>query len=88
VSLQKIRPVFASIRFLNSAVFYGVRLLASRPTPNLEDQGVFLCLGSTFDLSGMGGPTSSYATAGIVLRVTESHKLPHHYKVETPSGEV
>ena len=43
-----------------------------------------------FDLSGMGGPTSSYATAGIALRVTESHKPPtphHHYKVETPSGE-
>jgi len=40
-----------------------------------------------FDLSGMGGPTSSYATAGIALRITESHKTPHHYKVETPSGE-
>jgi hypothetical protein len=25
-----------------------------------------------FDLSGMGNPTSSYATAGIALRVTES----------------
>jgi hypothetical protein len=24
--------------------FYGVRLLASRPTPNLEDQGIPLCL--------------------------------------------
>jgi hypothetical protein len=38
-----------------------------------------------FDLSGMGGPTSSYATAGIALRVIWPHK-PHHYvKVETPS---
>jgi hypothetical protein len=27
--------------------FYGVRLLASRPTPNLEDQGVPLCLAPT-----------------------------------------
>ena len=44
----RLQPVFASIRFLNSAVFSGVRLLASRPTPNLEDQGVSLCLGSTF----------------------------------------
>ena len=36
----------------------------------------------------MGGPASSYATAGIALRVTESHKPPpHHYKVETPSGQ-
>jgi len=29
-----------------------------------------------FDLSGMAGPTNSYATAGIALRVTESHKPP------------
>ena len=29
-----------------------------------------------FDLSGKRGPTSSYATAGIALRVTESHKPP------------
>jgi len=41
-----------------------------------------------FDLSGMGGPTSSYATTGIAIRVTESHKPPHHYKVETPFGGV
>jgi hypothetical protein len=34
----------------------------------------------------MGDPTSSYATAGIALRVAESHKPPHHCKVETPSG--
>jgi hypothetical protein len=39
-----------------------------------------------FDLSGMGGSTSSYATAGIALRVIWPCK-PHHYvKVETPSG--
>jgi len=40
-----------------------------------------------FDLSGLGDPTSSYATAGIALRVAEARKLPHHVKVETPSGE-
>jgi hypothetical protein len=40
-----------------------------------------------FDLSGLGGPTSSYATAGIALRVTEACELPHHVKVETPPGE-
>jgi hypothetical protein len=39
-----------------------------------------------FDLSSLGGPTSSYATAGIALRVIWPHK-PHHYiKVETPWG--
>jgi len=40
-----------------------------------------------FDLSGLGAPAGSYATAGIVLGVTEALKLPHHIKVETPSGE-
>jgi hypothetical protein len=40
-----------------------------------------------FDLSGLGGPTGSYATAGIALQVMEARKLPHHFKVETPSGE-
>jgi len=40
-----------------------------------------------FDLSGLGVPASSYATAGIALGVTEALKLPHHIKVETPSGE-
>jgi hypothetical protein len=33
----------------------------------------------------MGDPTSSYATAGIALRVSEAHKPHHHDKVETPS---
>ena len=40
-----------------------------------------------FDLSGLGVPAGSYATAGIALGVTEALKLPHHVKVETPSGE-
>ena len=40
----------------------------------------------TFDLSGLGDPASSYATAGLALRIIWPHK-PHHYvKVETPSG--
>jgi hypothetical protein len=38
-----------------------------------------------FDLSGLGDPASSYATAGIALRVAEALKLPHHVKVETAS---
>jgi hypothetical protein len=40
-----------------------------------------------FDLSGLGDSTSSYATAGIALRVAEARKIPHHNMVETPSGE-
>jgi hypothetical protein len=37
------------------------------------------------DLAGMGDPTSSYATAGIALRVSGALKIHHHDKVETPS---
>jgi hypothetical protein len=36
------------------------------------------------DLSGMGASTSSYATAGIALRVSGALKPHHHDKVETP----
>jgi hypothetical protein len=33
----------------------------------------------------MGAPTSSYATAGIALRVSGELKPHHHDKVQTPS---
>jgi hypothetical protein len=62
--------------------FYGVKLLVSRPTPNLEDQGALFVWLLPFDLSGMGVPTSSYATAGISLRVSGVLKPHHHDKVE------
>jgi hypothetical protein len=39
----------------------------------------------TLDLSGMVGPTSSYATAGIDLGVSGELKPHHHDKVEIPS---
>jgi hypothetical protein len=41
----------------------------------------------TFDLSGIGDPTSSYATAGIALRTIGTRK-PHHYiKVGITAGK-
>jgi hypothetical protein len=50
-------------------------------TPTPEGQGSLLCLTLTFNLSDMqGGPTSSYATAGIALRVSYTHKPPHRGK--------
>jgi hypothetical protein len=36
------------------------------------------------DLTGKGGPTSSYATAGIALRVSGALKPHLHDKVEIP----
>jgi hypothetical protein len=40
----------------------------------------------TFDLSGMGGPTGSYATANIVLRIIWPRKSHHYVKTLMPSG--
>jgi hypothetical protein len=40
------------------------------------------------ELSGMGDTSSSYATAGIAIRVSgalKPHHHHHHDKVETPS---
>jgi hypothetical protein len=38
------------------------------------------------DLSGVGDPAGSNATAGLALRVTGTHKTLHHDKVEIPPG--
>jgi len=41
------------------------------------------------DLSGVGDPAGSNATAGLALRVTGTHKPLHHDKVEIPPrGEI
>jgi hypothetical protein len=76
ISDQSIRGCLVS----EQSSFYGVRLLASRPTPNLENQGIL-----PLDLSGMGDPTSSYATAGITMGVS-AHKHHQHDKVEPPTA--
>jgi hypothetical protein len=65
--------------------YYGVRLLALRLITNLEDQGIPLRLAPTLWLVRHGDTTSSYATAGIALRVSGALKPHHHNKVETPS---
>jgi hypothetical protein len=65
--------------------FYGVRLLVHAQTPTWKTRiSLFVWL-LPLDLSGMGAPTSSYATAGIALRVSGALKPHHHDKVETPS---
>jgi hypothetical protein len=56
--------------------FYRVGSSAPRPTPNLEDQGL-LVWHLLRNMSGMGGPTSSYAATGIALEFTGAHKSPH-----------
>jgi hypothetical protein len=46
ISVQFIHPRLI-VWFSEQFSFYGVRLLASRPTPNLEDQGIPLRLAPT-----------------------------------------
>jgi hypothetical protein len=65
--------------------FYGVRLLASRPTPPTWRAIISLFVWLVpLDLSGMFDPTSSYATAGIALWISGALKPHHHDKVKTP----
>jgi hypothetical protein len=53
----------------------------------MKDQVVFFFVWVvTFDLSDMGGPTSSYATASIVLRIIGPVKPQHYVKVGKLSG--
>ena len=62
-----------------------VGLLALGPTPNLEDQGVILCLVSTLRPFRHGWPYLEYKTpADLAQRVINTRKLPHHDKVMTP----
>jgi hypothetical protein len=71
----------AFLRISEQFNFYGVRLSTSRSTPNLEDQGIPLRLAPTPNLCGLGGSTSSYATAGIALGVSDTLKPHYHDKV-------
>ena len=45
------------------------------------DQGLSV-LNVTFDLSGMEGPTSSYDTTGLALRIIWPYKPQHYEKGE------
>ena len=73
--------------FCNMNFFYGAGSLALRPTPNLEGQGITLCLVSTLRPVRHGWPYQEFKTpADITLGVIETRKLPHHDKVVTPLG--
>jgi hypothetical protein len=65
--------------------FYGERFLASRTTPTWTTRVSLFVWLLPLDLPCMGTPTSSYATAGIALRVSGALKPHHHDSVVTPS---
>jgi len=67
--------------------FFQGAVASRRPNPLPRRTGVSLLVWAiTFDLSGKGDPTSSYATAGVALRIIWPLKPSHYFKVETPSG--
>jgi hypothetical protein len=84
-SLLFIHPSEADFLVSEQFRFYGVRLLAWLPTPNLEDQGSPLHLAPTPWPVWHWWPTSSYTATVIALRVSGALKPHHHGKVETPS---
>jgi hypothetical protein len=74
-----------NIRFLNNLVFT-VRVCYPYAQPPTWRTRVSLFVWLLpLDLSGMGAPTSSYATAGIAHRVSGALKPHHHDMVETSS---
>jgi hypothetical protein len=62
-------------------------VVSPTPNPQLGGPGYPFLSGSsiTFDMSGMGAPASSYATAGIALRILWPRKPRHYVKVGIPS---
>jgi hypothetical protein len=74
------------IGFVTTLLFYGDGVVSPMPQPSSWRTRVSLFVWViTFDLSGMGDPASSYATAGIALRIIWPRKLHHYVKVEIPS---
>jgi hypothetical protein len=63
--------------FRNSK-FFRVGSLAPRPTPNLEVQGLHFVWPLLFDVSGMGGSTTSLRPLQHSLRVIGARKPPLH----------
>jgi hypothetical protein len=73
-------PSGCSFKFLNYLIFtvWGCEPHVQPPTWRTR-ASLFVWL-LPLDLSNLGGPTSSYATAGIALRVSGAFKLHHHNK--------
>jgi hypothetical protein len=59
----------ASLRFSQYKFFYGVGLHPYAQPPTWRTRVSLFVWVITFDLSGLGVPASSYATAGLALRI-------------------
>jgi hypothetical protein len=69
-------------------IFYRVRSSAPHPTPTRRTRVSLLVWHLPRNLSGMVGPTSSYAAAGIALEFFGARKPPHQQQSACDKGEI
>jgi hypothetical protein len=80
IQLQSLKPS-QQLKLFMEWSFQPHALLPTRRTR----VSIFVCI-ITFDLSSMGDPTSSYATASMALRIIWSCKPDQYVKVGIPEG--
>ena len=78
-------PDFLFLRFLESNISYEAGSQPHAQIPSRKTRVYLLVWVNIFDLSGMVGPTSSYATASIALRVIWPCRSHRHIKIGIPS---
>ena len=87
VVIYLLNPSEASLRFPERKFFSGLRYPNAQPPTCRTRLSLFVWV-ITFDLFGLGDPASSYATAGLALRIIWPQR-PHHYvKIGTLSRGV
>jgi hypothetical protein len=84
--LRCFHPAAIVKSFSTVKAFYGEGPLPHAQPPTWRARVSLFVWIITFDLSGMGDPTSSYATAGIALRIIWPRKLHHYVKAGIPTG--
>jgi hypothetical protein len=82
-----VRLGFQLCRLINKFVFTGLGCQPNAQPPTWRTMVSLLVWNVTLDLSGLGDPASSYATAGIDLEIIGARKPHRHDKTETPRGE-
>jgi hypothetical protein len=83
--LLSLRPALIVKSFSTVKAFYGVEPSTLHPPTWRARVSLFVWI-IAFDLSGMGDPTSRYATAGIALSIIWPNKPNHYVKVGIPTG--
>jgi hypothetical protein len=85
ISDGHIRPVGISIVSSSQQIcFTGLGCQPNAQPLTWRTRVSLLVLNLTLDLSGLGDPASSYASAGIALEITGARKPHRHDKAETP----